>query len=430
MSTASSSRPLADRMRPTRLEEMLGHERWLAPGAPVRKAIDEGSLRSMIFWGPPGCGKTTLARLLADSTSAAFLSLSAVLDGVKDLRGVIARAETHRTMGNQDTVLFVDEIHRWNKAQQDALLPHVESGAIILVGATTENPSFQINAALRSRVQLVRLEPVPTEAILQVLERALKEDVWLIERSLNIEHAALERMAQASGGDVRQALSDLETMAHAAEREAHIGVDDLPALLADRPVRHDRGDEHFDVMSALIKSLRGSDPDAALYWLARMIDGGEDAAYIARRLIVFASEDVGNADPRALSMSLDVAHAVERIGLPEGRIPLAQAVTWLATCPKSNASYTAIDAALADVKRHGPLPVPLHLRNARTKEMKAEGYGVNYRYPHDHPDRIVSQDYLPKRLHGARYYSPAEHGEEKVIGARMAWWARRLQERD
>ena len=422
-------RPLADRLRPTSLDEVVGHERWLAPGAPLRRAVDEGTLRSAILWGPPGCGKTTLARLLAEASGALFLSLSAVLDGVKELRGVIARAETGRTMSGRGTVLFVDEIHRWNKAQQDALLPHVESGAILLIGATTENPSFQINPALRSRVQLVRLDPVPTDAVIAVLGRALEDEV-VAARSLIVGDDVVQRLAEMAAGDVRQALSDLEALALAAEVGSAVTVEALPALLKDRPVRLDRGDDHFQVTSALIKSLRGSDPDAALYWLARLIRGGEDPAYIARRLIIFAAEDIGNADPRALTVTVSAAQAVERIGLPEGRIPLAQAVTWLATCPKSNAAYKAIDAALADVDRHGPLSVPLHLRNASTRVMREEGYGAGYRYPHDYPDRIVRQQYMPDVLEDRRYYEPVPHGVEKTISDRLAWWRKRLDERD
>ncbi len=422
-------RPLADRLRPTSLDEVVGHERWLAPGAPLRRAVDEGTLRSLILWGPPGCGKTTLARLLAEATGALFLSLSAVLDGVKELRGVIARAETARTMSKRATVLFVDEIHRWNKAQQDALLPHVESGAILLIGATTENPSFQINPALRSRVQLVRLDPVPTPEVEAVLRRAL-DDEAIAARELSVDDEVVTQLAQMAAGDVRQALSDLEAVSLAAEVGSTVTAEALPELLKDRPVRLDRGDDHFQVTSALIKSLRGSDPDASLYWLARLIKGGEDPMYIARRLVIFASEDVGNADPRALTVAVATAQAVERIGLPEGRIPLAQAVTWLATCPKSNAAYKAIDAALADVERHGPLSVPLHLRNASTSVMRAEGYGQGYRYPHDFPDHVVAQQYMPDALEGRRYYTPAQHGVEKMIGERLAWWRRRLGERD
>lgn len=424
------SQPLADRMRPQTLDDMVGHNQWLDPGAPLRKAVDDGALRSLILWGPPGCGKTTLARLLAEASGLGFLSLSAVLDGVKELRGVLARAEANRNLSQQGTILFVDEIHRWNKSQQDALLPHVETGLLLLIGATTENPSFQINPALRSRVQLIRLEPVPVSDVHDVLQRALDTDVSMADRKVNVTEEAIQRLAESCGGDVRQALSDLETVVLASPAEGTVTDDDLPRLLKDRPVRLDRGEDHYNVTSALIKSLRGSDPDAALHWLARLIDGGEDPTYIARRLIIFASEDVGNADPRALSVAVDVARAVERIGLPEGRIPLAQAVTWLATCPKSNASYLAINAALADVKRHGPLPVPLHLRNAPTREMKAEGFGEGYENPHEAPNRIVRQQYLPDALTDRQYYQPAPHGAEKTILERMTWWAKRLDERD
>lgn len=423
--------PLADRLRPTTLDDVVGHQDKVGPDGPLRRAVQEGTLRSLILWGPPGCGKTTLARILADATGALFLQLSAVLDGVKDLRGVLDRADVARRMENRGTVLFVDEIHRWNKAQQDALLPHVESGAILLIGATTENPSFEVNPALRSRVQLVHLEPVPVDEVAGVLRRAVERVDGLGDRQLDIEDAALMDLARASAGDVRQALADLERVALAVPVGASITAEQVPTLLRDRNVRHDRGGEdHYNVLSALIKSMRGSDPDASLYWLARLIKGGEKPEAITRRLIIFASEDVGNADPRALQVAVDAAQAIERVGMPEGRIILGQAVTWLATSPKSNAAYAGINAALAEVDRSGALPVPLHLRNAPTREMKAEGYGVGYLYPHDHPDHIVRQQHLPDALQGKRFYEPAPHAEEKRIRERMAWWHRRLSERD
>lgn len=420
--------PLADRLRPTTLDQIVGHERWLGPDGALRRGLDEGTLRSLILWGPPGCGKTTLARILAADSGADFVQLSAVLDGVKALRQVIDRA-TGRVDGRR-TLLFVDEIHRWNKAQQDALLPHVESGLLVLIGATTENPSFEITAALRSRVQLIRLEPVPTEDVVGVLVDALARADGLAERQLTVEEDALSAVATAAAGDVRQALSDLERIALAVPVGATVTLDALPELLRDRTIRHDKGGEdHYNVLSALIKSMRGSDPDAAIYWLARLIRGGESPTTIARRLIIFASEDVGNADPRALDVAVNAALGAERVGWPEARIILAQAVTWLATSPKSNAAYNAINAALADVDRHGALPVPLPLRNAQTREMKAEGYGRGYRYPHDFPDHIVAQDYLPEALRHVRYYQPANHAEERRIAERLDWWQRRLAQR-
>ncbi|MCB9677859.1 MAG: replication-associated recombination protein A [Alphaproteobacteria bacterium] len=409
-------------MRPADWKQIVGQERWLGPDGLLRAALDRGELLSMVLWGPPGCGKTTLARALADATEARFVQISAVLDGVKRLRDVVDQAERDQLHGIQ-TVLFVDEIHRWNKAQQDALLPHVESGTVVLIGATTENPSFELNAALRSRVQMVRMEPLTTAEVRILLQRAVDTEV-----EVDIDEAALDLLADAAGGDARRALGDLERVARAA-RGKRLDPERVVKLLQRSDVRHDRGGEdHYNVMSALIKSLRGSDAQAAIYWLARLLAGGEPPRAIARRLVIFAAEDVGNADPRALGVAVDVAQAVELTGMPEARIPLAQAVTWLATCPKSNRAYKAIDAALAEVQRSGALEVPLHLRNAATAEMRAEGYGVGYLYPHDHPHGIVKQAYLPDRLRGARFYEPTRFGAEKLIAERLDWWARRLEE--
>ena len=422
--------PLPERLRPRALADVVGHDRWLGPDGPLGSALAKGQLPSLILWGPPGCGKTTLARLLAEARGAAWVPLSAVLDGVKGLRDALDRAEIERRLSGRTTALFVDEIHRWNKAQQDALLPHVESGAIVLLGATTENPSLEINPALRSRVRLIRLDPVPTPAIRGLLDRALATDAPLRERGVTVPAAVLDALAEGAAGDARQALADLDALTLAAPAGSTVALDALPRLLADRSVRHDKGGEdHYNVASALIKSLRGSDPDAALYWLARLIRGGEKPAFISRRLVIFAAEDVGNADPRALQVAVAAADAADRVGWPEARIPLAQAVTFLATSPKSNASYLGIDRALADVDRHGALPVPLHLRNPTSADDRAQGIGDSYRYPHDFPDRIVRQAYLPERLAGARYYEPAPHAEEKRIAERIAWWRRRLDER-
>jgi len=422
--------PLADRMRPRSLDEVVGQERWLGPDAPLRRAIEGGQLRSIVLWGPPGCGKTTLARVLAAHTDLLFLQISAVLDGVKELRGALERADVARRLEGRGTLLFVDEIHRWNKAQQDALLPHLETGRLALVGATTENPSFELNAALRSRVQIVHLDPLEPDQVRSLLERALTDPRGLGDRALAVTPEALDALARLAAGDARRALEDLERCANALPDGGALDAPHVERVLQRSDVRHDRdGEDHHNVLSALIKSMRGSDPDAAIYWLARLIAGGEDPVAIARRLVVFASEDVGNADPRALEVAVSAADAVRLVGMPEGRIPLAQAVTWLACCPKSNASYLAIDAALDDVRRHGALSVPLHLRNPVTRAMREDGYGDGYLYPHDHPHRIVAQQYLPDRLRDRRYYEPADHGEERTIRERLAWWRRKLSER-
>ncbi len=420
-------RPLADRMRPASLVEVVGQERWLSEKGALRKAMDDGALRSMVLWGPPGCGKTTIARILAQTTGVRFVQLSAVLDGVKRLREVLEEAKLHSKMGSAQTLLFVDEIHRWNKAQQDALLPHVEQGAVVLVGATTENPSFELNAALRSRLQIVRLEPLSAPDVEIILRRATSQDETLSGLGVSIEEEVYGRLAVAAAGDARRALDDLERCIAALEPEQSLTADGLEDLLQRADLRHDRsGEDHYNVVSALIKSMRGSDPDAAVYWLARMLVAGEDPNFVARRLVIFAAEDVGNADPRALTVAVDAAQAVRLIGMPEARIPLAQAVTWLACCPKSNAAYKAINQAMADVRATGALSVPMHLRNAVTADMSSEGYGKGYRYPHDFPGHVVKQSYLPEDMAGRQYYLPAPHGVEKVIAERLAWWQQKI----
>jgi putative ATPase len=422
----STRPPLPDRLRPRTLDEVVGQERWLAPGAPLRTALEARRPSSMVLWGPPGCGKTTLARLLASHADAEFVPLSAVLDGVPRLREVVSEAREARARGRA-TLVFVDEIHRWNKAQQDALLPHVEDGTILLVGATTENPSFELNAALRSRLRVVRLDPLPTAAVEGLLARALVEPEGLGRPDLEVDAGLLHALAASAAGDARRALLDLERAVEALRPGEALTFARVRDVLQRADLRHDRaGDDHHDVVSAMIKSLRGSDPDAALYWLARMIAGGESVRYIARRLIVFASEDVGNADPRALQVAVAAAQGAELVGLPEARIVLAQAVTWLACAPKSNAAYVGIGKALGDVERTGALPVPLHLRNAPTEAMRAEGFGQGYLYPHDFPYRIVRQAYRPSEVAGARYYEPTPFGEEKTIRERLAWWQEKL----
>ena len=410
------TRPLAERLRPDDWRQIVGQDRWLGEGGLLRLALEKGEPISVVLWGPPGCGKTTLARAMAKAFDAQFVQISAVLDGVKELRTIVANAQNSMLR----TVLFVDEVHRFNKAQQDALLPHVESGTLTLIGATTENPSYELNPALRSRLQLARLEPLTNAQVVGMLEQGL-----VLLDGPRFTPEALTLIAEASAGDVRRALGDLE---RCATLRGEITAERVDKLLRREDVRHDRsGEDHYNVLSALIKSMRGSDPQAAIYWLARLLSGGERPRSIARRLVIFASEDIGNADPRALDVAVSVAQAVEMVGMPEARIPLAQAVTWLATCPKSNRAYLAIDAALEDVRRHGAQEVPLHLRSSSTQESKAEGYGVGYRYPHDFPDAIVEQAYLPERHAQARYYEPTRRGAEKLIAERMDWWKRKLE---
>jgi putative ATPase len=420
--------PLADRMRPRSLDEVLGQEHLAGPGGLLRQ-LGEGALPSVIFQGPPGTGKTTLARIFASGTGARFEQLSAVLSGVADLRKSVERAHLARTgLEQRATVLFVDEIHRWNKAQQDALLPHVEAGTITLLGATTENPGFYVIPALRSRCRIVRLEPLQAEQVQRLIERSLTDrERGLGALELQIEPPALEALARAADGDARRALTLLEDVARRVEAGSTLDLETLARLVEAAELRHDRdGDAHYDVLSAFIKSMRGSDPDASIYWLARLLAGGEPPEAIARRVVILAAEDVGNADPRALQLAVAAAQAVQLTGMPEARIPLAQAVTYCATAPKSNAAYKAIDAALDRVKATGALPVPLHLRNAPTKLAKEAGHGAGYRYPHDHPHHVVRQDYRPPAVADDVYYRPAPHGTEKTIAERLAWWSQQL----
>jgi putative ATPase len=422
-------------MRPRTIEELVGQDQILGPGKPLRVAIEIRELPSLILWGPPGSGKTSLARLFARLAGYHFSPLSAVMAGVRDVRDVTAEAIERRKQAAADgrTLLFLDEIHRFNKAQQDALLPHVEEGTITLVGATTENPSFQVISPLLSRLLVVRLEPPGDEAIRTVVRRSLDDDRGLAGWSVSLEPAAEDFLVNTSQGDARRTLNVLE----AAARIAPVGTDGARAVnrealaetLQNPTLYHDvQGDWHYDVVSALIKSLRGSDPDAALYWLARMVEAGEDPLFIARRLVIFAAEDVGNADPGALRLALDVKEAAHFVGLPEGWIPLAQGVVYLATAPKSNASYRAGLRAKEDVRSLGNLPVPLHLRNAPTALAQEMGHGQGYLYPHDHPDAVVNQTYLPDALAGRTYFTPGRFGFEKEIAKRLAWWQRKRRE--
>ncbi|KIH76828.1 Recombination protein MgsA [Geoalkalibacter ferrihydriticus] len=414
--------PLAERMRPRTLAEVVGQPQLLAEGKLLRRLIENDQITSAILWGPPGTGKTTLAQVIANSTRSLFVSFSAVLQGVKDVREIVARAREEKGYHGRKTLLFVDEIHRFNKAQQDAFLPHVERGDIILIGATTENPSFEINAALLSRSRVFVLEPLQPADIRQLLERALSDPRALGERKLSATDEALDFLAETADGDARVALNTLEVAALSLQKGC-ITKEGLAESLQKKPLLYDKGgDEHYNVISAFIKSLRGSDPDAALYWLARMLEAGEDPLFIARRLVIFASEDVGNADPRGLQIAVAAMQAVHFVGLPEGRINLAQAVTYLAGAPKSNASYAGIDAALAEVRKSGALAVPLHIRNAPTRLMKDLGYGRGYRYAHDAPQGVVAQTHLPEELRGRNFYRPTDQGYEKTIGERLRYW--------
>ncbi len=416
--------PLADRMRPRTLEEYEGQSHLVGEEKFLRRVIEKGELPSLILWGPPGSGKTTLARIIAASSGADFVEFSAVLSGVKEIREVIKKAREGQAR-KRKTVLFVDEIHRFNKAQQDAFLHSVEDGTITLIGATTENPSFEVNAPLLSRCKVLVLESLSLESIEKILERALSDKSHgLGELKAVLDAGVAEFIAQGSQGDARSALNGLETAcmmtAPDAKGERRITIETAAEAMQKKALLYDKGgEEHYNVISAFIKSMRGSDPDAALYWLARMVEAGEDPLFIARRMVIFAAEDIGNADPSALGVALSVKDAVHFVGMPEGFIPLAEGVTYLATAPKSNASYMAYLAALEDVKRGGALPVPLHIRNAPTRLMKELGYSKGYRYPHSFRGGVVEQSYLPDSLKGRTYYTPPGRGFEKGIIERM-----------
>src|SRR5271169_6369713 len=411
-----AAQPLADRIRPASLEEVVGQEHLLGPGKLLSEMVAAGRLHSVILWGPPGSGKTTIALLLAKQLDAEFVQISAVSSGVADLREAVADARRELEATGRRTVVFIDEIHRWNRAQQDAFLPHVESGLITLIGATTENPSFEVISALLSRMRLLVLHPLSEENVATLVHRALADkERGLGNAGLKLGVGAIDEIVRYAGGDARRALGTLEVAAEFAQNAGatiltpeHIREStQQAALIYDRA-----GEQHYNVISAFIKSLRGSDPDAAVYWMMRMVEAGEDPLFIARRMVIFASEDVGNADPRALQVAIAVKEAVEFVGMPEGVIPLAQGVTYLASAPKSNASYLAMRAASEDAKTLGALPVPLHLRNAPTPMMKGLGYGKDYRYPHDYQGALVAQNYLPDELGEKIYYQPSERGYE------------------
>ena len=426
--------PLAARMRPRSLAEFVGQEHLVGERGPLRRSVARGHLSSLLLWGPPGTGKTSLARLLAGEVGAHFSTMSAVMSGVAEVRATLAEAQERLALHGTRTVLFLDEIHRFNKAQQDALLPHVEDGTVTLIGATTENPYFEVNAALLSRMRVWRLEALTDEDIATVVRRAVADEERGLAGSLGpeggvaLDDAAFEHLVSFAGGDARTALNVLEGAVALAEGEGIRDADgrvsprleDVETAAQQRVLGYDRaGDGHYDTASAFIKSLRGNDPDAALYWLAAMIAAGEDPKFIARRLIISASEDVGNADPRALTVAVAAGQALDWIGLPEAQYALAQATTYVATAPKSNRSGSAYWAAVSDVEARGSLPVPLHLRNAAHRGMKQHGIGVGYRYSHDFEGADVDQQYLPDELVDRRYYLPTDQGYEATLGARM-----------
>jgi len=423
--------PLAERMRPRTLDDMVGQDALLGTGRPLRVAIEQDRLRSIILWGPPGTGKTTLARVIATVTRAHFIAFSAVLSGIKEIRDVMAEAETARRRSGRRTILFVDEIHRFNKAQQDAFLPRVESGDIVLIGATTENPSFEVNSALLSRSKVYVLEPLTIEAVVTILRRALEDsERGLGHLGVSATDDALAGIARYANGDARVALNMLEVAADNATgtaTDAQIDAALVSDLAQNRALLYDKtGEEHYNLISALHKSMRNSDPDASVYWLARMVESGEDPLYIARRLVRFASEDVGNADPQALAITIAARDAVHFMGMPEGNTALAQAAIYLATAPKSNAIYTAYGAAAEAAKNDVAEPVPLHLRNAPTGLMKGLGYGKGYRYAHNEAEGIAADmTCLPPAHKGRTFYEPTDRGFESEIRRRISEWRRK-----
>jgi putative ATPase len=430
-----SSRPLAERMRPRNLAEFIGQQHLVGEGALIRRAVENDQIFSMILWGPPGCGKTTLARIIAGQTRSHFAHFSAVLAGIKDIRAVIDAARQQLSLHRRKTILFVDEIHRFNKAQQDAFLHHVENGLITLIGATTENPSFEVIAPLLSRCRVLTMNTLSEADIGTILARALSDkERGLGKLSVELAPEALLHLSAIADGDGRTALNGLEVVAAfvnaTQEHDARAGprricLPEVEAALQKKALLYDKsGEEHYNLISALHKSLRGSDPDAALYWLGRMLLAGEDPLYIARRLVRFASEDIGNADPRALGVTIDVVAAVKLIGRPEGDLALAQAAVYLATAPKSNSLYAAYQAVTDDIAATGSQPVPFQIRNAPTRLMKDLGYGKGYRYAHDYAEAYAPQEYLPNALKGRQYYRPTDRGYEKIIKERLDHWQR------
>lgn len=411
--------PLAERCRPKTLDEFQGQQKLVGEGKPIRLMVENDTLSSFILWGPPGTGKTTLAKIIANSTNSEFYQINAVSSGVKEIREVIERAKQNQ-MHFQRTILFIDEIHRFNKAQQDALLSSVENGDIILIGATTENPSFEVIPALRSRVRIFVLEELTKNDLLNILNNALTKDEFL--KSLPINFIDNDYLILISGGDARTMLNILEAsiIPEITKEKIEITKEVIENILQKKNILYDKnGEEHYNIISAFIKSIRGSDPDAAVYWLARMLEGGEDILFIARRMIILAAEDIGNASPNALLLAEATFSACEKIGMPEARIILSQCATYLASSPKSNASYQAIDSALQEVRNSRQYQVPIHLRNAPTSLMKNLGYGNNYKYPHDFENNFVQENYLPKEIHEKQFYFPSDNGNEKSIKERL-----------
>lgn len=421
--------PLAERMRPQSLDEFLGQDHILGPGKMLRSAIEKDSFPSFIIWGPPGCGKTTLSRIIKSKTSGYMVSLAAVSSGVKDVRNVIKEADIRRKKLHQKTVLFIDEIHRFNKAQQDAFLPHVEKGAVVLIGATTENPYFEVISPLLSRTRIYRMEPLKEKHLRQIIDHALRDkDRGLAEFNAELSDDAYRFLIDASGGDARIALNALETAVMVVDpgedgirriNENHL----LDSIQSGKTLYDRTGEEHYNTISAFIKSVRGSDPDSALYYLARMLHAGEDPRFVARRIVILAAEDIGLADPFALNIANAAYQAVEFVGMPEARIPLAEATVYLACAPKSNTTYMGLNRAWEEVEKGNQPPVPFHLRNPVTKGMKAMGYGKEYKYPHDYPGHFVKSDYMPEGLSGKHFYKPGNLGHEKRMRSRLkSWW--------
>jgi putative ATPase len=422
--------PLAERLRPRSLSEVVGQEHLLGSQGTLRRALDQKSLPSAILWGPPGTGKTTCARLLAEALQSDFQALSAVMSGVKELKAILAAAERRRKQGH-NLLLFIDEIHRYNKAQQDALLHAVEDGTVVFIGATTENPSFEVIGPLLSRCLVLRFDPLGEAALHQILDRALSDDDEMKSLQIVLDEGVRQRLFAHAAGDARRLLNALDMAAHHvrpdADAKRHIRSEDIDRALQGRSYLYDKqGDAHYDNISAFIKSVRASDPDAAVYYMARMLESGEDPLFIARRLVILASEDIGNAAPNGLVLATAAFDAVHRVGMPEAAIILAQATTYLASCPKSNASYMALMNAKEDLNRLGPQPVPLHLRNPVTKLMKDENYGEGYQYAHDHEGGFAGMECLPEKLKDRIYYHPTDRGQEKAIKERLeAWWEKR-----